>query len=121
VSANDLDPFLDRDYRDSYLEGYVKTSIALQIRALRERLGITQSEFAKKLDVTQSVVSRLENTEYGAVTISTLLKVARENNVALEVRFVDYPTILSSGFRAQDKPIEDINESFSRASEIERA
>ena len=112
VSESDLAPFLDKDYRDAYLDGYVKTSIALQINALRTQLGLTQNEFADKLGVTQSIVSRLENTEYGSVTINTLLKVAKENAVALDVKFVAYPKIIASGFKEHGDAIRNIFESF---------
>lgn len=108
----DLEPFLDKEYRDAYLDGIVKTSIALQITAIRNNLGQTQAEFAKTLGVTQSVVSRLENTEYGSVTINTLLKVARETNVALDVRFVSYPEMLANEISCYKETVQDVYESF---------
>jgi len=112
VRPADLEPFLDKEYRDAYLDGIVKTSIALQITAIRNNLGQTQAEFAKTLGVTQSVVSRLENTEYGSVTINTLLKVARETNVALDVRFVSYPEMLANEISCYKETVQDVYESF---------
>ena len=37
--------------------------IAYQIQALREKVGLNQTDFAKKIGKTQSVVSRLEDTD----------------------------------------------------------
>lgn len=65
VSANHLEDILSfqgKDYRDGFLETDVKTGIAYQIQALREKAGLSQAEFAEKIGKKQSVVSRLENT-----------------------------------------------------------
>jgi transcriptional regulator with XRE-family HTH domain len=111
---NALEPFLDKDYRDAYLDGSVKGEIALQIRSLREKFDLSQTEFAKKIGTTQSVVSRLEDTEYGGVTINTLLKVASENNVALSVRFIDYLTLLHADLKPSALLVDDVFESHAK-------
>ena len=113
-NKNALEPFLDKDYRDSYLDGYVKGSIPAQIRALREKYGLTQAEFAEKTGMTQSVISRLENTEYGAVTVNTLLKVAKENDVALEIKFTDYLSVLERDLGPPAIKVENVFETYER-------
>ena len=65
------------------------------MQALRDQSGLSQAEFAIKIGKTQSVVSRLEDTEYGAVTVSTLLDVAKELDIALLVQFCSYTELLS--------------------------
>jgi len=112
--ANLLEPFLDRGYRDSYLEGYVKGSIAIQIRALREKLGLSQARFARKMGMTQSVISRLENAEYGSVTVSTLLKVAKENKVGLSIRFTDYLNVVHADLSPSALKVDDIVQSYNK-------
>lgn len=82
----------DKEFRDGYLEGHVKMFIAEQIKCLRGDK--SQKEFAKELGTTQSVVSRLENPEYGKVTIQTLLEIASKLDIALLVRFASYPEFL---------------------------
>jgi transcriptional regulator with XRE-family HTH domain len=94
-----LEPFERKDYRDSYLQARVRGGIAYQIHGLREKCDISQTEFATKIGKKQSVVSRLENTEYGKVTVQTLLDIACSLDVALIVQFVSYPEFLS---RASD-------------------
>ncbi len=68
--------------------------IAYQIQALREKIGLNQTRFAQKIGKTQSVVSRLEDTEYGRVTVQTLLDIACSLDVALIVKFISYPDLL---------------------------
>ena len=72
------------------MSGRVRTSIALQIRQLRESANLLQSKFAKMIGTRQSAVSRLENTEYGKVSVQTLLNIACAMKVALVVKFVSY-------------------------------
>ncbi len=86
----------DKAYRDSYLSTHARSGIAYQIQALREKLGLSQYGFACKIGMTQSVVSRLENPEYGKVTIQTLLQVAMALDVALQIRFCSYPEFLAA-------------------------
>jgi transcriptional regulator with XRE-family HTH domain len=56
---------------------------------------MSQEEFGRLLGKPQSVVSRLEDPEYGKVTLQTLLDIASKLDVALIVRFADYPTYLN--------------------------
>ena len=89
-----LRKFLRKGYRDGYLEANVRSGIALQIRALREKAGMSQGDFAENIGTKQSVVSRLEDPQYGRVSVNTLLRIAQARDVALLVRFVDYPQFL---------------------------
>lgn len=87
----------DKEYRDEYMQAAVRSSIPYQIKTLREEAGISQKELAKRINTTQSVISRLENTEYGRVHLQTLLDVACAMDVGLLVRFVSYPDFLDRG------------------------
>ena len=79
--------FKIRGYRAEYMSGRVRTSIPLQIRALREQRGLNQTEYAKVTGKKQSVISRLENTEYGRVSVQTLLDIAAALDIALVVKY----------------------------------
>jgi transcriptional regulator with XRE-family HTH domain len=107
-----LEPFLDKEYRDEYLDGYVKAGIAYQVNAIRTHLRLTQAEFAAKINKKQSVVSRLENTEYGAVTISTLLEIAKALDIALDVRFSSYPSILTANLSPKALAVDTVFTSY---------
>jgi transcriptional regulator with XRE-family HTH domain len=90
-----LKKFAQKIYRDGYLRTQICGGIAYQIQALREKFGLTQIEFAEATGKKQSVISRLENTSYGKVTVQTLLDIACAMNVALVVKFVSYPDFLA--------------------------
>ncbi|MGF1623284.1 MAG: helix-turn-helix domain-containing protein [Alphaproteobacteria bacterium] len=86
----DFERFKDKDYRDEFVSSLVRSGIAAQIRALRTQAGITQQEFAAVTGKTQSVISRLESTEYGRVSVQTLLDIACAREVALVVKFMSH-------------------------------
>ncbi len=65
-----------------------KIKIAEQVYALRKQRNLTQKELADRIGTTQSVISRLENTDYESERIETLQKLATALQCHLEVRFV---------------------------------
>lgn len=110
IRASVLEPFLNKEYRDSFIDGYVKSAIAFQIQALRKKSGLNQKKFGKKIGKLQSVVSRLENTEYGGVSINTLIDIAKAMNVGLQVRFTNYVNILTDDVSPSAFLVDDIHE-----------
>ena len=68
--------FADAEYRHSYAEDHLNTSIATQIRVLREDRSMKQSELAEKSNTQQSVISRVENVNYESWSIKTLKRLA---------------------------------------------
>lgn len=101
-------------YRDSYVSSHVRASIAYQIQALRERLGLSQEAFARKLGMKQSMVSRLENPDAGKVTVQTLLQIAAALDVALNVRFCSYPDFIevSANISPEALAVDNIRQSM---------
>lgn len=83
-----------KPYREAYVAEHVATGIAHQIRALREQRGWNQRAFAQKLGKPQSVVSRLEDPDYGKYSLTSLLEIADTFDVALNVRFASFPEFL---------------------------
>ena len=78
-----------REQLDSKLAIFKTTSIGTLpqgwIKAIREALGLSTSQLAKKVGIDQSRISRLENAEKtGDLKISSLQKVAK----ALTMKFV---------------------------------
>jgi transcriptional regulator with XRE-family HTH domain len=78
------------DARAQFVDSQVNKGIALQIRALRDRQGISQIELAEKTGMNQNAISRLESPRRGRPTISTLKRLAEALDVALVVRFVPF-------------------------------
>lgn len=72
----------------------LRAFLADQIRALRGDL--SQKAFGALIGKPQSVVSRLENEDFGKVTLETLIDIAEKLDIALLVQFTDFPTFLRS-------------------------
>jgi transcriptional regulator with XRE-family HTH domain len=83
-----------REYRHAFVEEKVRTSIATQIKAIREQRGLKQPEFAQEMGKSQSWVSRLEDANQAPPTIPSLLKVAEALDVDLEIRFGRFSELL---------------------------
>lgn len=82
--------------RAKWAESNVDKTIAFQIRALRNKAGWTQAEFAKELGITHpnNVSARLENPRYGKHTLTTLKKIAAACDVALVVWFIPFSRLI---------------------------
>lgn len=85
-----LENLKSKGYRDGYVSTSVRHGIALQIRALRRRESWSQKQLGGQAGKTQTVISRLEDPDYGKVTVQTLLDLAAAFDVALIVRFATF-------------------------------
>src|ERR1700683_1631174 len=89
-----VENFRDKEYRESYAEDFLNTTIATQMRVLREQRGITQSELASAVGTKQTAISRIENVDNSARNIGTLAKIACELGCRLRVSFETYGTLV---------------------------
>jgi transcriptional regulator with XRE-family HTH domain len=87
---NIRDELRDKEFRAEYSAENIRTGIAYQIRALREKRGWSQKKLGEEASKPQNVISRLENPEYGKLNIQTLNELAAAFDVALLVRFVSF-------------------------------
>src|SRR5262249_49338835 len=85
-----IDRFRERRFRKQYLEGYLNTRIAAQIKALREARKLSQAQLAARVGTTQPGISALENVNYSSWSLRTLRKLARAFDVALVVKFESF-------------------------------
>ena len=84
----------DKECRDLFVCEEVDTGLAFQIRAMRQARGWSQRDLAQRLGMTQEGVSRLENPEYGKLTLTTLKRLASVFDVGLAVRFVPFSALI---------------------------
>jgi len=84
----------DKDFRKQFIDEHVNVGIAFQIRSLRNRQNLKQSELAQLLDVKQPLVSSWENPNYGKYTLNTLKDLAKAFDVGLLVRLVPFSTLI---------------------------
>jgi DNA-binding XRE family transcriptional regulator len=62
--------------------------LARKIHQLREEAGLTQARLAKMIGTTESVISRLENSDYSGHSLKMLRRVADALGKRIENRFV---------------------------------
>ena len=85
----------DKEFRDAYWDAHLSEGLASQIRATREERRWTQRELGEHAGgKAQSVISQLEDPDYGRYSLSTLKRIASAFDVALVVRFVPYSHLL---------------------------
>jgi len=64
-----------------------RKEVAGQIRELREKRQLTQVEFAKRCNMKQSAVSRIEQAEYSGWTYKILSRIAEKLNARLHISY----------------------------------
>ena len=98
------------------MSGRIRTYIALQVRELRESNNLSQSDLAAKTGTHQSAISRLENTDYGRMSVQTLIDLATAMDVALVVKFASYEDFLfqHSDVRPSALSVESFSETYER-------
>lgn len=82
--------FSDRDFRQDFVADQVRLRIATMVRSLREQRGWSQQELAERLGTTQTTVSRIENPDYGKLSLSTLLSLAAAFDLPLWVEMPNW-------------------------------
>lgn len=93
----------NKEYRDLFVAGQIKTGVPFQIRAMRDRRGWTQAQLGQKADMPQTVISRIENLGESILSIKTLLRLASAFDVALIVRFAPFSEL---AYWVEGKPYE---------------
>ena len=89
-----IENFRDKEYREPYAEDFLNTSIATQIRVLREQRGMTQLELAEAVGTKQTAISRIENINNTARNIGLLERIAFTLDCRLKVTFETYGSLV---------------------------
>jgi ribosome-binding protein aMBF1 (putative translation factor) len=72
-------------YRKTFARTLQQIDLAMLVREMREDAGLTQTELAKKVGSTQSVIARLENAEYTGHSLTMLERIAAVCGIALKL------------------------------------
>lgn len=89
-----IDRFKGFGYRHSYVESFLDSYIATQIKVLRQQRDLSQAKLAKLAGMHQSQIASLEDINNSSWKISTLGKLARAFDLVLVVRFESFGKIL---------------------------
>jgi ribosome-binding protein aMBF1 (putative translation factor) len=73
-------------YRKVFSRTVQQIDMALLVREMREDSDLTQTELAKKIGTTQSVIARLEDAEYTGHSLPILERIAAVCGVNLKLR-----------------------------------
>jgi transcriptional regulator with XRE-family HTH domain len=85
--------FKDKDYRHGYADEFLNSSIATQIKVLREQRGWSQKELGEHADnMMQPRISVMENVNYSSWSIKILRKIAEAFDLTLRVSFESFGT-----------------------------
>jgi len=80
----------NKKYRQEYALSFLKRSVAFQIKTLRKKHCGSQAVLAEQSQLTQGVVSRAEDQEYGNLTFNTVGRIAAGLDMAFIGKFVPW-------------------------------
>jgi transcriptional regulator with XRE-family HTH domain len=79
-----------KKYRERFVAAQVKRGIPFQIQTLMKQKNFSQEKLAKESGLTQGVISRAANPDYGNLTLNTIIKIAGGFDVAFVGKFVPF-------------------------------
>ncbi len=80
------------EFDDGVEKAYTGLMAGQMIYNARQEEDLTQSELAKRVGTTQSVISRLEDADYEGHSLPMLRKIAHALNRQVEMRFIPIDT-----------------------------
>ena len=80
----------NKAYRDAFVATQLKRGIPFQFRVTRKKLGLSQADVARLAGVSQGVISRAEDSDYGNLTFNNVLRIAAGLDVAFVGRLVPF-------------------------------
>ena len=76
----------DKKLRQKIETGVQRLRVISQIVKLREKLGLTQTELAQRIGVSQPFIARLENDAAANLSLETLVKIVDALHGEIEIR-----------------------------------
>src|SRR5271157_3669663 len=79
-----------KKFREEFALSLLKKMVPFQIKAIRKKRELSQPELAEKSHLTQGVISRAENLDYGNLTLNTIGRIAGGFDLAFIGKFVPF-------------------------------
>lgn len=92
-----------KKYREEFALSILKRSVAFQIKTLRKKRCGSQAVLAERAEVTQGVVSRAEDQDYGNLTFNTVGRIAGGLDMAFIGRFVSFTDLVRFSLELSEK------------------
>lgn len=83
-----------KEYRRAFIEESVRTSLAIQIKTIREQREMSRPELARAMHKSPSWIFRLEDPNEPPPTVTTLLQVADAYDTDLHISFGSFTSLL---------------------------
>lgn len=80
----------NKKYREEFVTALVKQAFPLQVRTIRKKRRMSQGLLAEEAGVTQGVVSRAEDPNYGNLTFNTALRIVAGFDLAFIPKIVTF-------------------------------
>jgi transcriptional regulator with XRE-family HTH domain len=80
----------DKETRHVYCDEFLNSSIATQIKVLREQRGLTQAQLAALASMMQPRIAAMEDVNYSSWTINVLRRLAEAFDLTLTVKFESF-------------------------------
>ena len=84
----------NKEYREALAIEHINTTLAIQIRKMRENRQWNQSDLASRSGKHQETISQWENPDYGRHSMTTLKALATTFDVALLVKFIPFSELV---------------------------
>ena len=79
-----------KKYREEFVGAQLKQGIPFQIRSIMKARAMTQETLATRSGLTQGVVSRAADLDYGNLTLNTIVRIAAGFDMAFVGKFVSF-------------------------------
>jgi transcriptional regulator with XRE-family HTH domain len=114
MTSSEIAKLKDPEYRAAFVEAQMAVGLPFQIRALREKRGMSQETLAAKAEMLQPRISAIEKPGKSKLNLETLRRIARAFDVGLLVKFVPFSELIgwSDSFDSEEFEISDFKSEF---------
>jgi transcriptional regulator with XRE-family HTH domain len=97
-----------KTYREEFALSFLKRSVSFQIKTLRKKRCGSQAILAERAKLTQGVVSRAEDQDYGNLTFNTVGRIAGGLDMAFIGTFVPFSVLVKYSLELSESELANI-------------